>query len=250
MRGGGNRLSSNRKGFTLAEGTTCVALSKGYRKAAFTLAEILVTLGIIGVVSAMTVPSLMQNYQRQSYVAQLHKVYNETSQAIIQYVNDRNAINIKEAGLLSNDAIDEFVKKYYKVVQDCGTAYSPCFADEYKGLNGVSKGALFGATNYNHYVLASGAAVSLSARDDNIQFYIDTNGRKGPNIVGRDAFAIQIYIDGTLDDRATPYISSTTPPTKEEREATYNRACANITADSEWWGCFGKILNDNWQMTY
>ena len=42
------------------------------RKSAFTLAEVLVTLGIIGVVSAMTVPSLMQNYQRQSYVTQLH----------------------------------------------------------------------------------------------------------------------------------------------------------------------------------
>ena len=47
----------------------------------FTLAEVLVTLGIIGVVSAMTVPTLMQNYQRQSYVTQLHKVYNEFSQA-------------------------------------------------------------------------------------------------------------------------------------------------------------------------
>ena len=76
------------------------------RRFGFTLAEVLVTLGIIGVVSAMTVPSLMQNYQRQSYVAQLHKVYNETSQAIIQYVNDRNAINIKEAGLLSKASAD------------------------------------------------------------------------------------------------------------------------------------------------
>ena len=47
------------------------------RKAAFTLAEVLITLGIIGVVSAMTVPTLMQNYQRQSYVTQLHKTYNE-----------------------------------------------------------------------------------------------------------------------------------------------------------------------------
>ena len=51
----------------------------------FTLAEVLVTLGIIGVVSAMTVPTLMQNYQRQSYVTQLHKVYNEVSQAMVQY---------------------------------------------------------------------------------------------------------------------------------------------------------------------
>ena len=53
---------------------------RGYLTA-FTLAEVLVTLGIIGVVSAMTVPTLMQNYQRQSYVTQLHKVYNEVQQA-------------------------------------------------------------------------------------------------------------------------------------------------------------------------
>ena len=52
------------------------------KSAAFTLAEVLVTLGIIGVVSAMTVPTLMQNYQRQSYVTQLHKTYNEFTQAL------------------------------------------------------------------------------------------------------------------------------------------------------------------------
>ena len=63
-------------------------------KKAFTLAEVLVTLGIIGVVSAMTVPTLMQNYQRKSYVTQLHKVYNELSQALVQYQNDNNALNL------------------------------------------------------------------------------------------------------------------------------------------------------------
>ena len=52
-------------------------------KPAFTLAEVLVTLGIIGVVSAMTVPSLMQNHQRKTYVTQLHKVYNELQQAAL-----------------------------------------------------------------------------------------------------------------------------------------------------------------------
>ena len=61
----------------------------------FTLAEVLVTLGIIGVVSAMTVPTLMQNYQKKSYVVQLHKVYNELSQALLQYQTDRNALNLK-----------------------------------------------------------------------------------------------------------------------------------------------------------
>ena len=79
-------------------------------KFAFTLSEVLVTLGIIGVVSAMTVPTLMQNYQRKSYVTQLHKVYNDFSQAVMQYVNDKNALNIKEAGLVSDDAIDFWIK--------------------------------------------------------------------------------------------------------------------------------------------
>ena len=74
----------------------------------FTLAEVLVTLGIIGVVSAMTVPSLMQNYQRQSYVTQLHKVYNELSQALIQYQTDKNALNLKEAGLTSQAELNSF----------------------------------------------------------------------------------------------------------------------------------------------
>uniref|UniRef100_UPI0040269FDB prepilin-type N-terminal cleavage/methylation domain-containing protein n=1 Tax=Candidatus Stercorousia sp. TaxID=3048886 RepID=UPI0040269FDB len=55
---------------------------------AFTLAEVLVTLGIIGVVSAMTVPTLMQNYQKKSYVTQLHKVYNELHHSIVQLMTD------------------------------------------------------------------------------------------------------------------------------------------------------------------
>ena len=73
----------------------------------------LVTLGIIGVVSAMTVPTLMQNYQRKSYVTQLHKVYNEVQQALLQYQTDRNAVDLKEAGLVGADAQIAFVKKIF-----------------------------------------------------------------------------------------------------------------------------------------
>ena len=74
----------------------------------------LVTLGIIGVVSAMTVPTLMQNHQRKTYVTQLHKFYNELSQALLQYQTDKNALNLKEAGLTTNEACGEFLKKYFK----------------------------------------------------------------------------------------------------------------------------------------
>ena len=89
----------------------------------FTLSEVLVTLGIIGVVSAMTVPSLMNNYQRQSYVTQLHKVYNEFLQVFERYMADQKVDTLSESDIYNNPgALNTFVRNYFKVVTDCGTS--------------------------------------------------------------------------------------------------------------------------------
>ena len=52
------------------------------RKLALTLAEVLIVIGIIGVVAAMTIPTLITNYQKQTTVEQLKKTYSEISQII------------------------------------------------------------------------------------------------------------------------------------------------------------------------
>ena len=51
------------------------------RKIAFTLAEVLITLGIIGVVAAMTIPTLISNYQKQALFSQFKKAYANLNQA-------------------------------------------------------------------------------------------------------------------------------------------------------------------------
>ena len=216
-------------------------------KKAFTLAEVLVTLGIIGVVSAMTVPTLMQNHQRKTYVTQLHKVYNEFSQALVQYQNDRNALNLSEAGLNSQAQFNSFVSSYFKVVQTCSNSLTPCFLDEnsYKKMDGTALASAYTVTNA--YVLASGASVRFlhAASGDKIgHIMVDINGQKGPNILGRDLFTIAVYKDGMLDDEG-----SSAPLTKAARDTLYTNGCASATASAVW-GCFGKILNDNWEMTY
>ena len=127
----------------------------------FTLAEVLVTLGIIGVVSAMTVPTLMQNHQRKTYVTQLHKVYNELNQAFQQFKNDNNALTLLEAGLSDQTAVNNFLKTYFKTVTICDTLEEPCVYDaKYKNLNGVTL-----ANNWwpdaNCGVLGSGASVCM-----------------------------------------------------------------------------------------
>lgn len=40
----------------------------------FTMAEVLITLGIIGIVAAMTLPALIQKYQKQETSARLKKI--------------------------------------------------------------------------------------------------------------------------------------------------------------------------------
>mgnify|MGYP003092850855 CR=1 FL=1 len=209
----------------------------------FTLAEVLVTLGIIGVVSAMTVPSLMQNYQKQSYVTQLHKVYNELSQALMQYQTDKNALNLTEAGLTSEAAFDDFFKNYFKVIQSCDSIKG-CFADSYRSLSGSDySGAMEPA--HTSYILASGAAIRPRYGKNGdllVNLAVDINGKKGPNVHGRDLFYMFIYNNGLIDDRG---ISA--PMSEEDRNSSYNSRCKAI---SNIGGCFGKILNDNWQMTY
>ena len=242
-------------------GATHVVHWNNSRKIAFTLAEVLVTLGIIGVVSAMTVPTLMQNYQRQSYVTQLHKVYNEMSQAVLKYQTDKNAVNLREAGLGSQTEVDNFIHNYFKVVKDCGSDIPSCFASgNYRKLDGVKYPNLDNANaNQNAYVLASGAAIIVQAFSDtsrNIVFQIgiDTNGKKGPNIVGRDFFGMYVYNNGVIDEYSVSddegtYENVTAPLTQEQRERNFQAAC-NSNKPTWGHGCLGKILNDNWEMTY
>ena len=76
-------FSLKRTAFTLAEGATHVAHWNNSRKIAFTLAEVLITLGIIGVVAAMTLPSLIQNYHEKQRVTQLKKAYSVMQNAFL-----------------------------------------------------------------------------------------------------------------------------------------------------------------------
>ena len=80
QRGGNNFFDKVHSLFTTLHslkraGATHVAHWNNSRKIAFTLAEVLITLGIIGVVAALTLPTLISNYKKQTYVTGLQKAY-------------------------------------------------------------------------------------------------------------------------------------------------------------------------------
>ena len=261
-------VKKHSKGQVKSNSTGGLSMFKGYRKCAFTLAEVLVTLGIIGVVSAMTIPSLTQNWQKKAYVTQLHKVYNVVQQAFMTMINENNALNLAEAGFFNRSncgagvSENTFLHDNFKVVKDCGTNPSGCFASSYRNLNGQS----FTVRPSGSIVaIAGGAAISFYIdgidtgdyeTDDYVGYmYVDVNGPKGPNINGRDLFLMYFFADGTLDAwRVNPACRKNGTScysgnsAKQARENRYNQDCKSATDASD--GCFAKILNDNWEMNY
>ena len=84
------------------------------RLAAFTLAEVLITLGIIGVVAAMTMPSLITNYQKKQTVTQLKKAYTELSQVIKSAEQENGMIETWDVSsmLKGQEGADRFANEF------------------------------------------------------------------------------------------------------------------------------------------
>ena len=170
------------------------------KKAAFTLAEVLITLGIIGVVTAMTMPSLIQNYQEKATVTKLKKCYSLVSQAYVSILNDEGGSDTLQAG----DDLEMMEKfgKYLKYQKTCGRNKG-CFPNvTYKSVtgNGYSKWE-DDTTDRSRAILTDGTLIMFNkiamwgGNEGNYlyaQIYVDINGFKGPNQLGRDFFYFYI----------------------------------------------------------
>ena len=86
--------------FTLAEDAAHVAIPKNQCKAAFTLAEVLITLGIIGVVAALTMPSLIANYQKTQFETGVKKMASVVGQAVTKLMADEGVNTVNDTSLL------------------------------------------------------------------------------------------------------------------------------------------------------
>lgn len=84
--------------------------------------------------------------------------------------------------------------------------------------------------------------------------YVDINGQKGPNIFGRDAFAMYIYPDGTLDRQSMSGcregLSSCLYGNLSSARNLSNSFCTGARSWGETSQCFGSLINDNWEMKY
>lgn len=172
---------------------------------AFTLAEVLITLGIIGIVAAMTLPVLINKQRDAAIIAHLKKIYSILGQVVYElnyeYSGDWDDIDIFHFG--------DDVTKRVKILKVCKNIQG-CFEQTpVKYLNGGQ------ATNWNEYadsehykfVLIEGTNLMIEYGFDSTAFAwdkaprflitVDVNGIKRPNVYGRDVFAFGVR-DGKL----------------------------------------------------
>lgn len=92
-------------------------LHEDIRKSAFTLAEVLITLGIVGIVAEMTIPTLVQSFQEKVLVTQYKKAYSVLNQVYSQILlNEGSPVGWNAK---SEDDIAKVFIPYLQVAQTC-----------------------------------------------------------------------------------------------------------------------------------
>ena len=200
-------------------------------KAAFTLAEVLITLGIIGVVAAMTIPNLITKYQEKVTITKLQQTYSILSQGFRRMIDENGTTDSWGNDSESRKAfMYETFQNYVKIAAKCTNGQNiPClgkgrysynragtmlnsypsniFRDVYVLQNGVDMVVSFGGdcvqntsmTNNGVSEFGSGSIYYGTYQHACGEIIVDINtGKTGPNKSDIDQFVFKIVTDGVL----------------------------------------------------
>jgi len=165
----------------------------------FTLAEVLITLLIIGVISSIVIPGLINNTQKAEYQTAWAKAFSDISNAH-KMIKIDNSIPYSSYPLFFPD-----IEKHLSYTKKCTNASSEgCWhkINEWKTFGDIKVNQTM---DYNGYILNNGMLIGFSpmsyylyasspliGTDIGMLAFIDVNGFKKPNKVGVDIFAVEI----------------------------------------------------------
>ena len=180
---------------------------------AFTLAEVLITLSVIGIVAALTIPSMIENHNNKAWST----AKDLWDKKLVEATRQMNIDGVMTGVASSTEDYMNYFKKYVKVIKTCENdklenCYAPKFVQtgdketevEVSSLTTASKlGQKDWNTNTMGFVIADGTTVVMaynpncssvdpfskegqSGQVGCMSMLIDVNGKKGPNRVGDD----------------------------------------------------------------
>ena len=228
------------------------------KKCAFTLAEVLITLGIIGIIAAMTLPALVGKYKKLVTVTKLKKVYTTLSQMVMQSQEDNGPASFSTDAKIDADVVETFFNMYWKPYFNNTNVYRslaygktmPYTLRDGRGYNlsvytAYSVGrVLFSTNDGTMYLLAmlswdteydeEGNPIVVHKYAPLQTIYVDIDGIKGENTFGKDLFMFVIDFDNNV---VKPY-------GYDKSNNSVNTDCIRGTGTY----CAAKIMNDGWEI--
>lgn len=215
---------------------------------AFTLAEVLITLGIIGTVAAMTIPTLLSNVEKDKYRNQFKNIYSELTQANKMMQTD---------GIfpLAADTTDPW-PNYMKLKKTCTDSTAQgCFHTNGNWYNTCGTALTSSGPDPGFITTRGELVINLFSEDVpatvpngfNLNgatlrtrtYLIDVNGFKKPNKLGKDIFAINMFA-GTV-------MPVGSPPLATLPNAGAGNTCPSTCTGGDWrtgFACAYKVVNN------
>jgi len=166
------------------------------------LAEVLITLGIIGVVASLTIPPLIQKQIDAKLVNGVLKFYSALNQAVIMQKNEEGMpfSSPRDNYFDAFESIAKHLKYIDKCCDTCTTkcntaSWLPDYSYNYRGEKGTN--VTIGAVAQHGYgsgcyLLQDGIAFCLDIDIDGACVTVDVNGKSKPNKIGRDIFSFTV----------------------------------------------------------
>lgn len=214
----------------------------------FTLAEVLITLGIIGVVAALTIPTLMTAHKKHVTAAKLKRAVSSINQAIKLSESENGEVENWDRTLPQNEFMDKYFRPYMKITQVC----NPVTDCGYKStapwiyLNGTERGDYsnpnFGDRTpfltmdgfmYTYSIFPNDSDLIMS--NNNRIIIVDINGAEKPNQFGKDVFFLYRIEE---EDSIIPYGANKT-------DGEIRRSCSK-TGDGFY--CAALIRANGWEI--
>ena len=240
-------VSETKTALSIPVSTSVLSSRKTIKQKAFTLAEVLITLSIIGIVAAMTVPTLMANVNKQIYVTGLKKAYNQLQNAMRMMpisegcsAGDFECVGLPEIGWDESsyfwDTTAELLSRQYKVKKICYKKTDPgCDWDRNPQM-------------FPGFMTEDGSQVFVT-RSSTFGIKVDVNGEKGPNKDGQDIFDFYIVTSKYWGNATNLPIGTVLPAGSQKVADAFNQSSyaywktnKNCVDEGNWNLCAARVL--------
>ncbi|MBR6098418.1 type II secretion system protein [bacterium] len=202
---------------------------------AFTLAEVLVTMGVIGIVAVMTIPVLIQDVGDKQNIVALKKFYSEFYQATMLLMVDYSepvAWDLRDNVATSSDKVVNMYSQQLNMQKICGPDDPSCFPfpiHSYRtGLPKITE-SQYRSWKFRGFMLNNGVTGLIDVNNGSMSVFVDVNGFKKPNKLGVDVFAWALNGQGRI-------VKYTDPSLGRNDDAEYDYAF--------------RIMQDGWTRKY